>query len=178
MLTKLNYFKLYDIPVSFKVDKKALKRKFYELSRKFHPDFYTLESEAKQAEILELSSLNNKAYKVLTDFNKRMKYVLDLKKVIAEEGKNSIPQDFLMEMMDINENLMELEFGFDEEVFNQVKSDLTATQSALYKEIENIIENYNDDNSDTTELIAVKNYYFKQKYLLRIQENLSKFASL
>ena len=96
----MNYFELYDIPVSFKVDKKALKKKFYELSRKFHPDFYTLEGEAKQAEILELSSLNNEAYKVLKDFNKRMKYVLDLKKIIAEEGKNKIPQAFLMEMMD------------------------------------------------------------------------------
>lgn len=174
----MNYFELYDIPVSFKVDKKALKRKFYELSRKFHPDFYTLESEAKQAEILELSSLNNKAYKVLTDFDKRMKYVLDLKEVIAEEGKNTIPQDFLMQMMDINENLMELEFGFDQAIFNQVKSDLSATQSVLYKEIENIIENYDDSNSTQKELIAIKNYYFKQKYLLRIQENLSKFASL
>ena len=174
----MNYFELYDIAVSFKVDKKALKKKFYELSRKFHPDFYTLENEAKQAEILELSSLNNEAYKVLKDFNQRMKYVLDLKKVIAEEGKNKIPQDFLMEMMDINENLMELEFGFDEAVFNQVKSDLTATQSTLYKEIESIIENYNDHNSDPKELIEIKNYYFKQKYLLRIQENLSKFASL
>ena len=107
-----------------------------------------------------------------------MKYVLDLKNVIEEEGKNKIPQAFLMEMMDINENLMELEFGFDEEVFNQVKSDLTSTQSDLYKEIESIVENYNDHNSDASELIAVKNYYFKQKYLLRIQENLSKFASL
>lgn len=174
----MNYFELYDIPVSFKVDKKALKKKFYELSRKFHPDFYTLEDEAKQAEILELSSLNNEAYKVLKDFDKRMKYVLDLKNVIEEEGKNKIPQAFLMEMMDINENLMELEFGFDEEVFNQVKSDLTSTQSDLYKEIESIVENYNDHNSDASELIAVKNYYFKQKYLLRIQENLSKFASL
>ncbi len=174
----MNYFELYDIPVSFKVDKKALKRKFYELSRKFHPDFYTLEDEAKQAEILALSSLNNEAYKALTDFNKRMKYVLDLKKVIAEEGKNAIPQDFLMEMMDINENLMELEFGFDEAVFNEVKSDLTSTQSTLYAAIESIIENYDDAHSDALELIEVKNYYFKQKYLLRIQENLSKFASL
>jgi molecular chaperone HscB len=160
------------------VDKKALKKKFYELSRKFHPDFYTLEGEAKQAEILELSSLNNEAYKVLTNFDKRMKYVLDLKEVIAEEGKNKLPQAFLMEMMDINENLMELEFGFDEAIFNEVKSDLTTTQSDLYKEIDSIVENYDDSKSEASELILVKNYYFKQKYLLRIQENLSKFASL
>jgi molecular chaperone HscB len=174
----VNYFELYEMPISFKVDKKALKTKFYELSRKFHPDFYTLEDEVKQAEILELSSLNNKAYKILSDFDKRMQYVLELKGVLEEEGKNAIPQDFLMEMMDINENLMELEFGFDEAIFHQVKSDLSAIQSALYQSIESILEDYDDNHYNASELIVIKNYYFKQKYLLRIQENLSKFAPL
>ncbi len=174
----MTFFELYEIPISFKVDKKALKKKFYTLSRKFHPDFYTLEGEEKQAEILELSSLNNKAYKVLSNFDKRMKYVLDLKGVLAEEGKNTIPQDFLMEMMDINENLMELEFGFDQNTFDQVQKDLKTQQDSIFSSIENIIERYNENNSTEVELNAIKNYYFKRKYLLRIQENLSKFAPL
>lgn len=174
----MTFFELYEIPISFKVDKKALKKKFYQLSRKFHPDFYTLENEEKQAEILELSSLNNKAYKVLSDFDKRMKYILDLKGVLAEEGKNTVPQDFLMEMMDINENLMELEFDFDQTIFNQVQEDLEAQQNTIYTSIENIIEQYDENNSTDAELNTIKNYYFKRKYLLRIQENLSKFASL
>ncbi len=59
---KMTYFEFYKIPLSFKVDKAALKRQFYALSKQYHPDFYTLASEEKQAEILELSTLNNKAY--------------------------------------------------------------------------------------------------------------------
>ena len=62
-LFKMNYFEFYNIPVSFNVDKSALKRTFYANSKKSHPDFYTLESEEKQLEVLELSTLNNKAYK-------------------------------------------------------------------------------------------------------------------
>jgi molecular chaperone HscB len=39
-------------------------------------------------EVLELSTLNNNAYKTLSDFDKRMKYILELKEVLGEEGKN------------------------------------------------------------------------------------------
>ena len=42
--------------ISFLIDEKATKRKFYKLSKQFHPDFYTLESEEKQAEILEFNT--------------------------------------------------------------------------------------------------------------------------
>ena len=174
----MTYFDLYELPISFEVDKKGLKKKFYELSRKYHPDFYTQESESKQEEILELSSLNNKAYKVLTNFDKRMKYILDLKNVIKEEGKNTVPQDFLMDMMDVNEALMELEFDFDAAALQAIKTDLVQKEKLLFEDIKSIIENYNDKNVTTEELNQIKNYYFKHKYLLRIQDNLSKFAPL
>ena len=118
----MNYFEFFEIPISFKVDEAALKRIFYANSKKYHPDFYTLESEEKQAEILELSTLNNQAYKTLSDFDKRMKYILDLKEILAEEGQNQLPQSFLMEMMDINEVLMELEFDFDTQKFEQARN--------------------------------------------------------
>ncbi|MEN0006096.1 MAG: Fe-S protein assembly co-chaperone HscB [Bacteroidota bacterium] len=173
----MDYFAFYEIPVSFKVDEGALKRIFYANSKKYHPDFYTLESEAKQAEILELSTLNNKAYQTLSDFDRRMKYVLDLKGVLGEEGKNTIPQDFLMEMMEVNEELMELEFDFDASKLAQVKTAITEKEASLYTAIASVVENYNATTSDDSELQAIKDYYLKKRYLLRIQENLSKFAA-
>jgi molecular chaperone HscB len=173
----MNYFEFFEIPISFKVDEAALKRIFYANSKKYHPDFYTLESEEKQAEILELSTLNNQAYKTLSDFDKRMKYILDLKEILAEEGQNQLPQSFLMEMMDINEVLMELEFDFDAQKFEQAKTELKALETSLFKSIESIVESYDDNNSSDKELLAIKEYYLKKRYLLRIRENLSKFAT-
>ena len=38
-----------------------------------------------------------------------------------------------MEMMDINENLMELEFGFDQKTFDQVQKDLKLQQTLIYQ---------------------------------------------
>ncbi len=168
----MNYFEFFKIPISLKVDEAALKKIFYANSRKYHPDFFATEDAEKQAEILELSSLNNEAYKTLSDFDKRMKYVLELKGALAEEGKNEIPQDFLIEMMDINEALMELEFDFDDDAFEKIKAQLKDKQYVLYGTIEPLIEKF-----DETKLDLIKEYYLKKKYLLRIEENISNFAA-
>ena len=130
--------------------------------------------------------MNTQAYKTLSDFDRRMKYILDLKGIMAEEGKNQIPQDFLMDMMDINEALMELEFDFDETAYNKTLKDLENIENQLVAELSPLVENY-DKNGENTEgeqtkeeatLEAIKNIYLKRRYLLRIRENLSKFASL
>ena len=41
----MDYFQFYDIPLSFKPDQVVVKKKFYELSKTYHPDFYISESE-------------------------------------------------------------------------------------------------------------------------------------
>ncbi len=174
----MNYFEFFEISVNFKLDEAELKRTFYANSKKYHPDFFTLESEEKQMEVLELSTLNNNAYKTLSNFDKRMKYILDLKEILGEEGKNKIPQEFLMEMMDINENLMELEFDFDQSNFDKVQTDLKSLETNLLEEVTPFIENYDDTAPKEEELNAIKNYFLKKRYLLRIKENLNKFASL
>jgi molecular chaperone HscB len=174
----MNYFEFFKIPVSFNLNEAELKKAFYSNSKKFHPDFFTLESKEKQMEVLELSTLNNNAFKTLSNFDKRMKYILELKEVLGEEGKNKIPQEFLMEMMEINENLMELEFDFDKNNFDKIQNSLKKLESILLEEVNPYIENYNDAAPKEVELDAIKNYFLKKRYLLRIKENLNKFATL
>ena len=72
----VDYFEFYGLPVTFHPDAAEIKRKFYELSKKYHPDFYINEPEEKQAEVLELSTINNKAYQVLSNPQKRVHYIL------------------------------------------------------------------------------------------------------
>ncbi len=172
----MNYFEFYNIPLSLNIDEGELKQQFYAKSKEFHPDFYTMESEEKQAEVLEMSTYNNQAYKVLSDWDKRLKYLLEIKNVLAEEGKNQLPQDFLMEMMDINEALMELEFDFDDSRFQATKLQAREQELRLEQSISTLKETYDDKKITQAELFQLKDYYFKRRYLLRIQENLNKFA--
>ncbi len=174
----MNYFEFYETPVSFILDEKKLKRQFYQKSKALHPDFFTLESADKQAAALELSTFNNEAYKVLSDFDSRMEYILKLRGFYEEEGQNKVPQDFLMEVMEINEAIMELEFDYDETAFQRVKKEANMLETKLLEEIMPTLESYNDVEANEELLKKIKKFYLKRKYFLRIQKSLSIFASL
>ena len=174
----MDFFKFYDIPISFLLDEKALKQKFYALSRQYHPDFHTHETAEEQEKILELSSLNTRAYKTLSDFDERVKYILELKGLLKEGEKQEIPNSFLMEMMDINESVMDLKMDFDKEKYTQTLNEVRQMQTDLYHEVKSIIENYNDVAATADDLQAIKDFYLKKRYILRLEKNLSTFAPL
>ena len=173
----MNYFEFYNIPISFNVDASALKKTFYSYSKKYHPDFFTMESEEEQAKILELSTLNTQAYKTLSDSERRMKYVLELTGAMGEEGQNKLPQDFLSDMMDINEAIMELEFETDSIAVERVKNEVQNIDNQLVDAIKPILDNYIHGQTSEAALEEVKIFFLKKRYLLRIFENLSKFAA-
>ena len=127
-------------------------------------------------EILQLSTLNNEAYETLRNPDRRMKYVLTLREALGEEGSNKLPPDFLMEMMDLNEGLMELEFDPDPAAVATIQQQLEQKEAALEQEVRPLLDRF-DANPTTNEgLDGVVDYYLKKRYLLRIRENLGKFA--
>jgi molecular chaperone HscB len=74
-----------------------------------------------------------------------------------------------MEVMDINEQLMELEEGAGKE---ELESTISALSTTIYAPVENIVENYQEGVTSEKELLQVKEYYYKKKYLDRIQEEI------
>lgn len=168
-----NYFEFYDLPISFELDDKALRQVFLKKSKQFHPDFYTLESDEKQAEILELSTKNNEAYKLLKDPNKRLKYVLELKGLLGDPKTNALPQSFLMEMMEVNEQVMELQFDYDAAAHEQLKQDLAKEKDNLLSPVQPLLEQYEDTTANQEDLIAIRDYYYKNQYLNRLEENIN-----
>ena len=172
----MNYFEFFDLPVSFHVDASALRRLFLQKSKKFHPDFHTLADEDEQAEMLELSTINNEAFKTLSDPDRRVRYVLELKGLLGdEENQPPLPQDFLMEMMDINETLMELELEPDPARAAQTLESVMLFDNKLYATVQPVLETWTEADG-TAPLHTVRDYFLKKRYLLRILENLSKFA--
>ena len=162
--------------MSFLIDEVDLKKRFLAMSRKLHPDFYTLDDRITQEIILEKSSLNNEAYKVLKDPMSRMKYILEVTGHLEPEGDQSIPQAFLMEMMEINESLMELSMDPNPEDETRLRNEIASIETQLNADVEPLFKEY-EIAPDSTDLTIVKEFYFKSKYLLRLKENLDKFAS-
>lgn len=173
----MNYFELFGIPVSLKVDSTLLRRRYYELSRQYHPDMHTLAGGPEQADMLEKSALVNQAFKVLGNEHDLLQYVLELKGLLTEGDKYPLPQLFLMEMMDINEKLIELDYDPDEEAIAALHLDVTAMEGELYSQVAGIMAKFDNTELSPEALDKLKEYYYKRKYLLRIQEKLSTFAS-
>ena len=172
----MNYFEFYGIPESFTPDVALLKKKFYELSKKYHPDFHANESDEKQQEILELSTINNKAYNTLSDIYKRLEYILRTHNLLEDGAKPQLPSDFLMEMMDINERLMEVD---DAEALGHITAEVLAIEGDIDESIATHTAGYEklDDTAKEDRLNKIADLYFRQKYLLRIKESLNTFAS-
>ncbi|MBC7888597.1 MAG: Fe-S protein assembly co-chaperone HscB [Ferruginibacter sp.] len=161
----MNYFELFDLPVSLLTDRLALAKKYFELQKQYHPDFYTQADEAEQKEALERSSLVNKALKVLQQPDQTIQYVLQLKGLLTENEPYKLPPAFLMEMMELNEKLA----AEDTVTF---KLEVAAVEKELYVEVKDTIEKYNDTGISTEKLLKLKEYYFKKKYLQRILDRM------
>ena len=170
-----DYFEFYELPIQFNPDQNAVKAKFYAFSKQFHPDFYANESEEKQQEVLDLSTLNNKAYQTLSNARKRLKYVLELKGIVETDEGYQLPQSFLMEMMDVNEALMDLQFEPDTEKLAQVTGEVGEIEKQLTGELNDLMNQF-DENPETSDvlLVSIKDNFYRQKYIDRIKEKLPK----
>jgi molecular chaperone HscB len=157
-------------------DQKLVKQKFYELSRTYHPDFFVNESEAKQQEILELSTYNNKAYQTFTHPDKLIEYMLSLNGEISESEKYALPQSFLVEMMDINEALMELEFEPNTQAILAISTQINQVDENLFAQ-QKVLFNTYEGTKEPSVLKQIKDIYYRKKYLLRIRESINKFAT-
>ncbi|MGH1337436.1 MAG: Fe-S protein assembly co-chaperone HscB [Aureispira sp.] len=176
-ISTVNYFDFYALPISFDLDEAALRQLFLKKSKQYHPDFYTLESDEKQAEILELSTQNNEAYKLLKNRDQRLKYVLELKGLLGDPKTNALPQSFLMEMMEVNEQVMELQFDYDAAAHEQLKQDLTKEEAALRATVQALLEQYDDKTASKEDLLAIRDYYYKNQYLKRLKENINSIGA-
>ena len=73
----MNYFELFEMPVSLTVAQNELSAKYFSLQKKYHPDFFSNAGEDEQEEMLEKSSMINKGFKILNDPDEIIKYVLE-----------------------------------------------------------------------------------------------------
>lgn len=171
----MKYFELFDIAIDLFPDETEIKNKFYRLSRQFHPDIHTTNDTESYLKTMEMSGLVNKAYKTLTNLVERLKYILDEHKQL--EDKNEVlPPDFLMEMMELNEEMMEARM--DEDKKTALLQQLDSREKNTTEQLQLIWNQRNTEMLDSTTLTKLKSSYYQLKYLLRIRKNLNSFAAL
>lgn len=109
-----DYFTFFGLPRTLALDPRDLERRFRELSRKFHPDFYYNAQPAERLASLERSSYLNDAYRVLRSLPSRVEYLLSVegmppvKATDAAQGNVKVPPALLEEVFTLNEELDEI----------------------------------------------------------------------
>lgn len=151
----------------FDLDASLLKKAYYKASRSTHPDHHGVDDD----EVVLQSSRVNLAYKTLRTIDSRIKYILEEEGLITEEKQLTVPQDFLMEMMEVNETLMELEMDPDDDVLQKAETQIDRIHDEITQSAQPAMAAY--DAGDRSQLDDVLNYYLRLKYLSRIREKLS-----
>lgn len=173
-----NYFELYQIPMSLKPDAALVKQQFYKLSKQYHPDRIAQGDESAQAAALQMAATINEAYKTLCDEDKTMAYLLRLQGLLQDEEKYNLPPDFLMEMMELNEAVSDYEDAPENETLKQEAEQAIEAQILAWNQaIQPLATAFEQAEDKTAHLLQMKDFYFRKKYLLRIRERLTTFAS-
>lgn len=106
-----DYFEVFGLSRKLSLDLQELQRRFYDLSRRHHPDFHQTADALAQAASLEASALVNRAYRTLRDPLARVEYVIALEEGREVREKTSAkprpPTDLLAEMLEVQEALQE-----------------------------------------------------------------------
>jgi len=98
-----DYFEFFDLPRELRIDPLELEKRFYNLSRKWHPDLFARKSREEQDLALESSAILNDAYRTLKDPISRTKYLLKLEGFdVAEQGTKDVPPELLEEIFELN----------------------------------------------------------------------------
>ena len=110
-----DYFTVFGLERRLAIDGPALQRRFYELSRQWHPDFHQSAAPEAQARALEESARVNAAYRALRDPLARVEYLIRVEEGrTTKEGaavKPKAPPALLAEMFEIQEALEEAKAG-------------------------------------------------------------------
>ena len=106
-----DYFAFLGLPRALVIDQADLDRRFRDLSRKFHPDYYYNAPPAERLASLERSSYLNDAVRALRNPVSRIEHLLaieGLPPARSEDGTAKVPPSLLEDVFALNEELDEI----------------------------------------------------------------------
>jgi molecular chaperone HscB len=137
------------------LDEKTLSTRYYDLSRRLHPDLYQTGTSQEQEASLKNTALLNKAYRTLRDPAQRGVYWLELHGEQLGKDNNRVPPQLASLVFSIQEQLEELRearsTGKEDEVqkaLGQIKAELEEQRAQMQN---SLAENFGQWESEESE---------------------------
>lgn len=136
-----DYFTCLGLPRLLTIDPADLEKRFYEMSRAFHPDFFQVKTDAERAISLDNSALLNTAYRTLKDPAQRAEYLVGLEAGSVKDIRSAPPADLFEEILSLQEDLEEFRTatgGSDSEALGPLKAKLEKDKHGLQRRQEDM----------------------------------------
>jgi molecular chaperone HscB len=165
-------FEILGLTPSLLPDMTLVDAQYRKMIKQYHPDRFGFDSEEHNAAVERTAKINS-AYKLIGEKLSLSAYFL--KSIGFEEGKDKMPDAFLMEMMDLNEAIAEAEMEGDESAMQKLIEEVSQFEASNEKEFSAAARAFDSGNTALW-MELLKDSYLKMKYILRLKERLINFA--
>jgi molecular chaperone HscB len=142
-----DYFEFFGLDRKLVIDLDALQKRFYDLSRQWHPDRFSRRPADEQDEALQATSVLNDGYRTLRDPVRRAEYLLTEEGFpIGEQRSRDVPPELLEEVFELNMLLEELRSGDESQrpQLNQARENFLDMRSGIDSELERLFSRYDE----------------------------------
>ena len=137
-------FLVFDIPYAYSYDVELLEKRYLELSRLTHPDHQMISDEASKQRVIQISAWVNQSYKDLKDSLFRAEFLLNL--IESNNGcctdPKKLPGTFLLEMLDLQEELEERSVKEDENRLEEIVDQAEQSRKKTLKKVGNELDTF------------------------------------
>ena len=140
-----DFFSLFDLPKSFRINLSELDSRYRDVQAQVHPDRFAHASEADRRLSMQWATRANEAYQTLKKPLARARYLLQLAGCeLNAETNTAMPADFLIEQMEWREAVMEARAGGDHHELEHLYNRLVSDMKTRYDELAALIDDAGD----------------------------------
>lgn len=175
------FFDFFGLDRKLSIDEADLQKRFYQLSKEWHPDRWSRKSPGEQAQALEATAILNDGYRTLRDPVKRAEYLLTEEGFpIGEQRSKDVPPELLEEVFELNMALEELRSG--EELarpqLETAKNSFLQMRNDIDRELNNLFAKYDatESESETAKqaLHEIRGVLNRRRYIENLLRDVSK----
>ncbi len=172
----VDFFTVLGLSRRMTIDKKDLEQRYYDRSRKTHPDYFQDADPYEQQLSLEQSAILNQAYQALRESFSRAECLVKLVQGSDQDIAATPPQELLEEVFDFNERLQDLKIEQDEEEKKRLvgslgkdKAQFMEKETVLRKDLDVLFTRWDaafETGEDTSETIeSLRSLLAQRKYV-------------
>ena len=162
-----NYFEIFELPISFDIDKERLIGCYRDLQHVVHPDKYVNASEKERRLAMQKAVQINEAFETLKNPLSRGIYLLQLQD-IDKDNQTNLDGEFLMAQMELREELADIKD------FEALNAFLNSVEKQMQNLIEQLSQEFQTKNWQAASSSVSKFQFFTKLHeeALRLEEKL------